>query len=144
MNIKVTLKDEVREFPEGISAAEVAKSIGMGLYKAACAARVDGECCDLRTKLCKDCRLEILTFEDDFGKKAFWHSSSHLMAQAVSHLFPEVKFTIGPAIDNGFYYDLDSERVFTPDDFEAIEAEIGVPVTMVSNGPGRKDIIRRK
>ncbi len=122
--ITVTLKGEKREFESGITIAEIAKSIGMGLYKASCAGRVDGENVDLRTVIEKDCDVEILTFDDDFGKKAFWHSSSHLMAQAVHRLFPDVKFAIGPAIENGFYYDLDSETTLTPDDFSAIEAEM--------------------
>ncbi len=122
--VTLTLKGEQREFESGITPAEIAKSIGMGLYKAACAAKVDGQNVDLRTPITNDCEVEILTFDDDYGKKAFWHSSSHLMAQAIHRLFPDVKFAIGPAIDSGFYYDLDSERTFTPDDFEAIEAEM--------------------
>ncbi len=122
--VTLTLKGEQREFESGITPAEIAKSIGMGLYKAACAARVDGQNVDLRTPITHDCEVEILTFDDEYGKKAFWHSSSHLMAQAIHRLFPDVKFAIGPAIDSGFYYDLDSERTFTPDDFEAIEAEM--------------------
>ncbi len=124
MAVTLTLKGEQREFESGITPAEIAKSIGMGLYKAACAARVDGQNVDLRTPITHDCEVEILTFDDEYGKKAFWHSSSHLMAQAVHRLFPDVKFAIGPAIESGFYYDLDSERTFTPDDFEAIEAEM--------------------
>ncbi len=122
--IKLTLKGEPREFESGVTGAEVAKSIGMGLYKAACAVKIDGEPCDLRTPIEHDAEVEILTFDDEYGKKAFWHSCSHLMAQAVHHLFPDVKFAIGPAIDSGFYYDLDSDHVFTPDDFEKIEAEM--------------------
>ena len=123
--IKVTLKgDVVKEFEAGITAAEVAKSLGMGLYKAACAARVDGEACDLRTPLERDCRLEILTFEDKDGKHAFWHTAAHVMAQAVQHLFPEAHFGIGPALENGWYYDIKAGRPLTTGDFEAIEAEM--------------------
>ncbi len=123
--IKVTLKgDVVKEFEAGITAAEVAKSLGMGLYKAACAARVDGEACDLRTPLDRDCSLEILTFEDKDGKHAFWHTAAHVMAQAVQHLFPEAHFGIGPALENGWYYDIKAGRPLTTGDFEAIEAEM--------------------
>ena len=122
--IKVTLKGDVREFESGTTVAEVAKSIGAGLYKAACAGRVDGQVVDLRTALTADCTLEILTFENEDGKKAYWHTTSHIMAQAVQHLFPEAKFAIGPAIENGFYYDFDLPRTLTPEDLTAIEAEM--------------------
>ena len=81
--INVELKGDVRQFEAGVSAADVAKSIGMGLYKSTCAAKVNGEVCDLRTALNEDCTLEILTFEDEGGKHAFWHTASHLLAQAV-------------------------------------------------------------
>ena len=123
--IKVTLKgDIVKEFEKGITAAEVAKALGMGLYKAACCAIVNGEQVDLRTRLEEDCTLQICTFEDAEGKKTFWHTSSHILAQAVKRLFPAAKFAIGPAIDNGFYYDFDVEKPFTPEDLEKIEAEM--------------------
>ncbi len=123
--INVTLKGGVvKEFEAGVSAADVAKSLGMGLYKAACAARVDGEACDLRTALDKDCQLEILTFEDKDGKHAFWHTAAHIMAQAIQHLYPAAKFGIGPALDDGWYYDIGGTDPFTPDQFEAIEAEM--------------------
>ena len=122
--IKVDLKGNVKEFEAGVSAAEVAKSIGMGLYKSACAARVDGQVCDLRTQLDKDCQLEILTFEEEDGKHAFWHTAAHVMAQAVQHLFPGAHFGIGPALENGWYYDIKADRPLTTGDFEAIEAEM--------------------
>lgn len=123
--IKVSLRDEVKEFESGITVAEVAKSIGMGLYKAAVGGRVNGEYCDLRTPLTEDCTLEIVTFGEDVdGKKTFWHTASHILAQAVKRLYPETKLAIGPAIDNGFYYDFDSEIAFTPDILEKIEAEM--------------------
>ena len=95
--INVDLKGTVRQYEAGVTAADVAKSIGMGLYKSACAAKVNGEVCDLRTPLNKDCALEILTFEDEGGKHAFWHTAAHVMAQAVQHLFPGAHFGIGPA-----------------------------------------------
>ncbi len=123
--IKVTLKDDVvKEYQSGITAADVAKELGMGLYKSACAAKVDGAVCDLRTPLTKDCKLEILTFDDPDGKKAFWHTSSHILAQAVKRLYPQAKLAIGPAIDNGFYYDFDVEKPFMPEDLEKIETEM--------------------
>ena len=122
--IKVDLKGTVKEFEAGVSAAEVAKSIGMGLYKSACAAKVDGQVCDLRTVLDKDCALEILTFADDGGKHAFWHTAAHVMAQAIQHLYPEAHFGIGPALESGWYYDIGGVKPFTPDQFAAIEAEM--------------------
>lgn len=122
--IKVDLKGSEKEFESGVSVAEVAKSIGMGLYKSACAAKVNGEVCDLRTVLNEDCKVEILTFDDKEGKKAYWHTASHIMAQAVNHLYPGTKFAIGPAVDNGFYYDMELPQAITNDDLAKIEAEM--------------------
>ena len=123
--IKVTLKgDVVKEFPKGITAYEVAKEISMGLAKSACAVRINGENADLRTELCKDCALEILTFDDEYGRWTFRHTASHILAQAVKRLFPNTKLAIGPAVDDGFYYDFDVEESFTPDDLAKIEAEM--------------------
>ena len=123
--VKVTLRDNVvKEFENGTTVADIAKSLGMGLYKAACAAKIDGAVCDLRTPVENDCTLEILTFDNNEGKKAFWHTTSHVLAQAVKRLFPDAKFAIGPAIDNGFYYDFDVERPFSPEDLEKITSEM--------------------
>ena len=123
--INVTLKGGVvREYDEGSSVIDVAKSLGAGLYKAACLAKINGEICDLRTVLSGDCEVEILTFDDDEAKKTFWHTASHILAQAVKRLYPDVKLAIGPAVDNGFYYDFDSEVSFTPEILEKIEAEM--------------------
>ncbi len=123
--IKVELKDGVvKEFENGTTAADIAKSLGAGLYKSACVCRIDGAVCDLRTPVEKNCKLEIVTFDETDGKKAFWHTSSHVLAQAVKRLFPNAKFAIGPAIDNGFYYDFDVEKPFSPDDLEKITAEM--------------------
>ena len=122
--IKVTLKGDVKEFESGVTVAEIAKSIGAGLYKAACAGKLDGKVVDLRTPVTKDCELQILTFDDPEGKKAYWHTTSHIMAQAVKKLFPEAGFAIGPSIDSGFYYDFDLPRTLTPEDMTAIEAEM--------------------
>ena len=96
----------------------------MGLAKSACAVKINGENKDLRTELTDDCALEILTFEDDYGKWAFRHTASHIMAQAVKRLFPNAKVTIGPAVEDGFYYDFDIENSFTPDDLKTIEEEM--------------------
>ena len=121
----ITLKDgSVRSYDAPVTAAGVAKDLGMGLYKAACLAKVDGETCDLRTEIAGDCTLEILTFDDEDGRRAFRHTASHILAQAVKRLYPETKLAIGPAIDNGFYYDFDSETVFTPEVLGKIEAEM--------------------
>ena len=123
--IKVTLKDgSVKEFPAGISAYEAAKEISMGLARNACAARINGKNADLRDTLNEDCELEILTFEDDYGKWTFRHTASHIMAQAVKRLYPHAKLAIGPAVDDGFYYDFDVETKFTPEDLAKIEAEM--------------------
>ena len=122
--ITIDLKGQCKEFEAGVTPADVAKSIGMGLYKSACAAKVDGEVCDLRTPLEKDCALEILTFDTAEGKHAYWHTTSHIMAQAVMRLYPGTKFSIGPAIENGFYYDFDMEKPLSTEDLPAIEAEM--------------------
>ena len=122
--IKVDLKGSEKEFESGVSVAEVAKSIGMGLYKSACAAKVNGEVCDLRTVLNEDCKVEILTFDDKEGKKAYWHTASHIMAQAVNRLYPGTNFAIGPAVDSGFYYDMEPTQAITNDDLAKIEAEM--------------------
>lgn len=123
--IKVELKGGViKEFDSNITPAEIAKSIGAGLYKSVCCAKVDGEVVDLRTELTSDCKLELLTFDDPEGKKAFWHTASHVLAQAVKRLYPNAKCAIGPAIDNGFYYDFDVENPFSADDLEKIKAEM--------------------
>ena len=123
--IKVTLKDgSVKEFPAGISAYEAAKEISMGLARNACAAKINGKNADLRDTLNEDCELEILTFDDEYGKWTFRHTASHIMAQAVKRLYPDAKLAIGPAVDDGFYYDFDVETKFTPEDLAKIEAEM--------------------
>ena len=123
--VKVTLKgDVVKEYESGITPLLIAKDLGMGLYKAACAACIDGVNCDLRTPITEDCSLSILTFDDEYGRYTFRHTASHIMAQAVKRLYPEAKLAIGPAIDNGFYYDFDLDRNFTPEDLEKIEKEM--------------------
>lgn len=123
--INVELKGgTVKEFESGVTPAEIAKSIGMGLYKSVCCARVDGNVVDLRTPITKDCRVDLLTFDEPDGKKAFWHTASHILAQAVKRLYPSAKCAIGPAVDNGFYYDFEVEKPFTSEDLEKIKAEM--------------------
>lgn len=123
--IQVTLKDESkREYEAGTTVAQLAQSLGAGLYKAACAGRVNGVPVELRTELTENCGVEICTFEDPGGRHAFWHTGSHILAQAVLRLFPSAKFAIGPAVDNGFYYDFDVEPPFTAEDLPAIEDEM--------------------
>ncbi|EPY2285774.1 threonine--tRNA ligase [Clostridium sporogenes] len=123
--IKITLKDgKVMEFQEGIKISDIAMKISPALYKKALAAKIDGEIVDLMTELHKDSSLEILTFGDEMGKWALRHTGSHMLAQAVKRLYPEVKLAIGPAIDNGFYYDFEADFTFTPEMLEKIEAEI--------------------
>ncbi len=123
--VNVELKGGVvNQYEENITPAEIAKGIGMGLYKSVCAAKIDGEVYDLRTPITKDCKVELLTFDDINGKKAFWHTASHILAQAVKRLYPDAKCAIGPAVDNGFYYDFDVEKAFTSEDLEKITAEM--------------------
>ncbi|MBP3887857.1 MAG: threonine--tRNA ligase [Cellulosilyticum sp.] len=123
--IKIKLKDgSVKECEVGISVLEVAESLSSGLARAACAGLVNGERVDLRTQLNEDCNLEILTFNDKDGRWAFRHTAAHIMAQAVKRLYPEVKLAIGPAIEEGFYYDFDTDKPFSQEDFEKIESEM--------------------
>ena len=123
--IKITLKDgSVMEQEAGLSIYEVAQKISERLAKVATSALLDGEVVDLRTILDKDCSLSILTFEDEEGKGAYRHTTSHIMAQAVKKLFPNAKLAIGPSIENGFYYDYDVEKPFSPEDLENIEKEM--------------------
>ncbi|HHY36611.1 MAG TPA: threonine--tRNA ligase [Firmicutes bacterium] len=123
--IVITLPDGTElEYPRGVTAEQVAKDISPRLYKEALAARVNGKVVDLATPLEEDSQLEVLTFDSEEGRRVFRHSSSHILAQAVKRLYPEAKFAIGPAIENGFYYDFDVPESFTPQDLEKIEAEM--------------------
>ena len=120
----ITLKDgSSKEYAAPMSVIDIAKDISEGLARVACAAEIDGKVCDLRTIIDKDVALNILTFNDEAGKKVFWHTASHILAQAVKHLYPDAKCTIGPAIDNGFYYDFDMPSL-TREDLDKIEAEM--------------------
>lgn len=133
--MKITLKDgSSKEYEGAMSVLEIAKDISEGLARAACAGEVDGTVVDLRTIVNKDCGLNILTFNDDAGKKAFRHTAAHILAQAVKRLYPEAKCTIGPAIDEGFYYDFDMPSL-SREDLDKIEAEMkkivkeNIPIT---------------
>lgn len=126
MNIKITLPDaSVREVPAGSTAIEVAKSISEGLARVIVSAKVNDEVWDLNRPINEDSRLALLKFDDVDGKKTFWHSSSHLLAEALESLYPGVKLGIGPAIDNGFYYDVDfGDQSFSSNDFEQVEKKM--------------------
>ena len=126
MSLKVIFPDgQSREFAEAQTAMEVAKSISGKLAKKALAAKINNEkIVDLATPLEGEVQLQILTFDDEEGKKVFWHSSAHIMAQAIKRLFPDTQFGIGPAIKEGFYYDVDSSHVFVPEDMEPIQQEM--------------------
>ena len=122
--MKITLKDgSVKEYSEAMSVIDIANDISEGLARVACAGEVDGEVVDLRTVVDKDCNLNILTFNDEAGKKAFRHTAAHVLAQAVKRLYPDAKCTIGPAIDEGFYYDFDMQSL-SREDLDKIEAEM--------------------
>ncbi|MBO5772839.1 MAG: threonine--tRNA ligase [Clostridia bacterium] len=123
--IKVTLPDgSVKEFEQGVFAMDVVKSISEGLARAAVCVEVDGQLRDLYSVLDGDCNFKVLTFNDEKGKEVFWHSSSHVLAQAVSRIWPEAKFAIGPAIKEGFYYDIDFPCTITQEDLPKIEEEM--------------------
>nr|WP_330395596.1 threonine--tRNA ligase [Tyzzerella sp. An114] len=123
--IKVTLKDGVvKEYENAISVLDIAKSISEGLARNACCGIVDGETQDLRFVVDKDSEVSICTFDDEEGKRAFRHTASHIMAQAIKRLYPETKLAIGPAIADGFYYDFDRPTPFTPEELTAIEKEM--------------------
>ena len=123
--IKVTFPDgSVHEFEKGVKILDVAISISEGFARNVIGAVVNGVIKGLSETLKEDCAIKFVKFEDKEGKEIFWHTSSHVMALAIQRLFPDTKFGIGPAIDNGFYYDLDSEHKFTPEDLEKIEKEM--------------------
>lgn len=123
--MKITLKDgSVKEYQAPVTVLQVAQDISVGLARAACAGEVDGGRTDLRTVLEDDCRLNILTADNKGGLATIRHTASHVLAQALKHLYPDIRLAIGPSIDDGFYYDVDSDTPLTSDDFEKIEAEM--------------------
>ena len=123
--MKITLKDgSSKEYAQSMSVIDIAKDISEGLARVATAGEIDGEVVDLRTVIDKDCELNILTFNDEKGKGAFRHTTSHIMAQAIKRLYPGTKLAIGPSIEDGFYYDIDRETPLVAEDLEKIEAEM--------------------
>lgn len=123
--MKITLKDgSIKEITEAKSVYEIAREISEGLARVACAGLVDDQVVDLRYIIDKDCTLSIVTFDDEEGKKAFRHTASHILAQAVKRLYPDTKLAIGPAIDNGFYYDFDKEGSFSAEELIKLEEEM--------------------
>ncbi len=121
----ITLKDgSQKEYSQSMSVFDIAKDISEGLARVACAGEVDGEVVDLRTVIDKDCNLNILTFQDEGGRGAFRHTTSHILAQAIKRLYPDAKLAIGPSIADGFYYDIDKEVPLISEDLEKIEAEM--------------------
>ena len=139
---ELVLKDgSKKQFPDGISLAEAVKQLSNSLAKKVLVAKVNGEVTDLRETIVDGSTVEFLTFADQEGKDTLRHTASHVMAQAIQHLFPGVKFAIGPSIENGFYYDLDTEHRFTQEDFPAIEAEMAKIVK--ENLPITKEVLSR-
>ena len=122
--MEITLKDGTKKkYESGMSVYDIAADISEGLARAACAGEIDGEVVDLRTPVEKDCVLSILTAKDEKGLHALRHTASHVLAQAVKRLYPEAKVTIGPSIDDGFYYDFDTDP-FSREDLDALESEM--------------------
>lgn len=122
--VSVKLRNDVKEFENGTTPYEIVKGFGGGFFKQVCACKIDGEVYDLRTPINNDCTLDFLTFDVPDGKKAFWHTASHVLAQAVKRLYPNAKCAIGPAIDTGFYYDFDVEKPFSQEDLDKITTEM--------------------
>jgi len=145
LNIKITLPDaSIREVPQGTSALDVAKGISEGLARVVISAKINGEVWDLNRPITKDSTLSLLKFDDLDGKKTFWHSSSHLLAEALEALYPGVKLGIGPAIDNGFYYDVDlGDYKFSSNDFEKVEKKMKELASQASTFE-RKEISKSK
>ena len=122
--MQVEIQNGAHTFEDGMNALDIAKQVDKELYKAAVAAKVNGEVCSLVEPVPDGAKLEILTFADEEGRRVFRHTASHVLAQAVKRLFPQAKLAIGPAIENGFYYDFDVETPFTAQDLSALEKEM--------------------
>lgn len=141
--IKLTFPDgNQKEYKFGITGQEIAKEISPQLAKKALAVKLNDKVYELWRPLESDGDFQILTFDDDEGKQVFWHSSAHLMAQAIKRKFPEAELGIGPPIDNGFYYDIQLDRPITPEDFAELEAEMARAVD--SNYPIERRVMQRK
>src|SRR6267154_2634432 len=139
--IKITLPDgAIREYNKGTSALDIAKSISEGLARKVLAASVNGQVWDASRPIYEDATLKLLTWDDNDGKSTFWHSSAHLMAEAVESLFPGTKFWVGPPVENGFYYDMDlGDRKMTEEDLAALEKKMN-ELAKQANRYNRKEI----
>ena len=123
--VNITLKDGTKvRYTRAVSAAEIAEDIEIGFSKRVLAAKVNDEIIDLNEKITKDSTVEILTYKDKGARKVLRHSTAHVLAQAVKRLFPDVKLAIGPAIEEGFYYDFDKKEPFKPEDLKRIKKEM--------------------
>jgi threonyl-tRNA synthetase len=145
MNVKISLPDgSVREYPQGVKGSEIASSISEGLARVSLAIEVNGEVWDLSRPIQNDASIKILTWNDKAGKTTFWHSSAHLMAEALEALYPGVKFGIGPAIDSGFYYDVDLDgRPFGEEDLAAVEAKMK-ELARKESAYARRDVTKKE
>ncbi len=142
--IKVTLSDgAIKEYSEGITALQIAETISHSLAKKVLSALVDDEVWDVTRPIHKDCKLKLLTWEDDEGKSTLWHSSAHLMAEAIESMYPGVKFWVGPPVENGFYYDIDTgDHKITLNDLEGIEKKM-IELAKQNNPYIRKEISKK-
>lgn len=142
--IKVTLPDgQIKEVAQGTSSLDIAKSISEGLARKVLAAEINNEVWDLARPLVSDCTFKLLTFDDASGKNTFWHSSAHLMAEAIENMFPNVKFWVGPALDNGFYYDMDlGSNSISEEDIDRLEAKMNELAKQ--NNPFKREEISKK
>src|SRR6267154_6435587 len=145
MSVKITLPDgSVKEFQEGIKGMEIAQSISEGLARNALAIEVNGEIWDLSRPITKDSSIKIFTWNDKGGKYAFWHSSAHVLAEALEALYPGVKFGIGPPIENGFYYDVDlGDKAFGEDDLAPVEKKM-VELAKLNNTFVRTEVPKKE
>lgn len=143
--MKITFPDKsIREYESGVTLLEIAKSISEGFSKSIIGGLINGKKrMGLQEKVYEDCEINFFKYEDKNGKALFWHTTAHLMAAAIQKLFPDTLFAIGPAIDNGFYYDLDSEHQFTPEDLEKIEKEM-LNIAKEKHDLVREDITREE
>src|SRR5882762_11279414 len=139
--VKITLPDgSTKNYPVGITGMDIAKSIAEGLARNALSIEVNGEIWDLSRPITKDSSIKIFTWNDKGGKYAFWHSSAHLLAEALEELYPGVKFGIGPPIENGFYYDVDlGGKIFGEEDLAAVEKKM-VELARLNNAFVRRDV----
>src|SRR6185295_18189643 len=139
--INITLPDgAVKQYEEGVTALDIAKSISEGLARKVLAANVNGEVWDATRPITKDASLKLLMWDDTDGKSTFWHSSAHLMAEAVESMFPGVKFWVGPPLENGFYYDMDlGGKSITEDDLRKLEVKMA-ELAKQANSYSRKEV----